>query len=244
MPETCDCIGGVPPSEKLAGLFCVFKEIAEGGGTPPSPVPDILWWKFGEGSGTSIGATVGPNGTTDAAWVVGKSGSGFALEFNGTTQDANSTSPVTYAANIITVCAWLWFDAAVGPYTVFESSTNFAATPNTFAVRTFGVTAYTYNAGATGYLEKTWATAGATGTWVHLAVVFSPTDTKPYVNGVEMATTIGTNTRTGTANYSAQPLFVGASNNSIYFMDGRVDDLRIYSGDRSADIAAIMADPQ
>lgn len=242
MPETCDCIGGVPPSEKLAGLFCVFKEIAEGGGTPPSPVPDILWWKFGEGSGTSIGATVGPNGTTDASWVVGKSGSGFALDFNGTTQDAATSAAVSYGANIITICAWVFPRAMVGTRVLFESSEVYA-NPNSFGVFADTGNLFVSNTGATGERQEYIASPPA-GAWVHLAVVLTPTDNKIFLNAVEQSTTVSVNTRTGTANYAAQTLFVAARNASSLFANGVLDDVRIYSGDRSADLAAIMADPQ
>lgn len=243
MPATlpsCGCIGGVPPSEKLAALFCVFKDIAEsGGGGNVAPTPDILWWKFLEGSGTDIGATVGTDGTTDASWVTGKTGSGFALEFNGTSQNAETSNTVTYGTNTITLCAWFWFDVTTGTRMLLESSATYI-TPNCFGIFVDANLLYASNTGATGERQE-YIAFSTTGAWVHLAVVLTPTDNKIFVDGVEQATTITNNNRTGTADYSAQTLFVGARNSGSLFFDGRIDDLRIYSGDVSADLALIMA---
>jgi len=244
MPEipTCECVRGLPLSDKLAALYCQFKAIADGEITPVVPEPDILWWEFTEGSGTAIGATVGPNGTTDASWVTGKTGSGFALDFNGTNQDAATSAAVTYGTNTITICAWVFPRAAAGTRMLFESSASYG-NPNCFGIFVDGALLYVSNSGATGERQEFTASAAA-GAWVHLAVVLTPTDNKIFLNAVEQATTIQINTRTGTADYATQTLFVGARNNSSLFANGSLDDLRIYSGDVSADLAAIMADAQ
>ena len=203
--------------------------------------PGILHWKLNEGSSTAITATVGPNGTTDAAWLTGKSGSGFCLDFNGTDDDAGTSSAVTYGTNTITVCGWFWFDSTAGTRMLFESSESYANT-DTFAAFVDTGVLYLANSGTTGTLTKNVAFT-TTGAWVHLAFVLTPTDCKIYVAGVSQV--VGTSgSRTGTANYSAQTLFVGARNRASLFFDGRIDDLRIYSGDVSANLAAIMASPQ
>jgi len=49
--EDCECIAGVPPSEKLAALFCVFKAISEG--TPA--IEDIRVTEDGDFRVTSDG---------------------------------------------------------------------------------------------------------------------------------------------------------------------------------------------
>jgi hypothetical protein len=65
-----------------------------------------------------------------------------------------------------------------------------------------------------------------------------------FVNGVEDTTTTVTSTKTTTANFVAATLFIAARNNSSLYLDGRIDDVRIYTGDKTADVAAIYADKQ
>jgi hypothetical protein len=207
---------------------------------PVVPVPDILWWKFTEGSGTSIGATVGPNGTTDASWVTGKNGSGFALDFNGANSASTSTT-VTYGTNTITICGWFWFTAS-GSVFLLESGPGFPP-PNSVGIYQTVGELYVSNSGTTGELSEKVAFS-TTGEWVHIAVVVSPTEAKLFINAVEQSTTNTSNNRTGTSNFADQTLYVGALSTGAYMFNGRIDDLRIYSGDQSAELAAIMADSQ
>ncbi len=242
MPEipTCECVRGLPLSDKLAALYCQFDAIAEGGFTPDVPVPDILWWKFAEGSGTAIGATVGPNGTTNATWVTGKTGSGFALEFNGTTQGASTSGPVTYGTNTITICGWFWFDTFLGGNVIFESLPQ----PQGFTVQVIGAAIYVINLGDGSTQRQGFVGPPATGAWVHFAVVFSPTETSVFFDAVEQVFNQTFSDFSGTGNFAANTLSVGKRLDNTLFFDGRVDDFRIYSGDVSADLGSIMADAQ
>lgn len=212
-----------------------------------SPVPDIYWNKFPDGSGTTATATVGPNITTDADWVTGKSGSGYALDFNGTSDDGATVSSVTYNTNIISISLWASPDAFSSFRFLTESSANSGSTPNCSAIYWIGASLSTSASGTTGARTES-VVFTPTNTWVFIfALIDNSTatgDQRIWTNGVEATTSITTSTKTGTENFSAQTLFIGARNSGSLFFAGLIDDLRIYSGDRSANISAIMADPQ
>lgn len=222
--------------------------VAGGGG---APTPDILWWKMNTGSGTSIAGYAsggGDSGTTDASWVTGKSGSGYALDFNGTSQDSRSTATMTYGAGVLTVCAWVYLDVNTGSRVIWESTQN----PNSFAATfTLFLDSGNLNAmihGTSGYRSE-YITAPSTGSWTHVAVVYDNSTTTGdvgiYIGGSSQSTTIGTNTKASSADFIAGYYFyAGARGQTSLFMDGRLDDLRIYSGDQSASLADIIADAQ
>ncbi len=212
-----------------------------------SPTPDIYWNKFNNGSGTTATAAVGPNITTDADWVTGKSGSGYALDFNGTTDDAATTSSITYGTNMISISLWAAPDAFSSFRFLIESSSNSGSTPNCASVYWSGATLAASASGTTGARTES-VVFTPTNTWVHIFALIDCTtatgNERIWTNGVEATTSIITSTKTGTENFSAQTLFIGARNSGSFFFAGLIDDLRIYSGDRSANLSEIMADPQ
>lgn len=209
-----------------------------------SSTPDILWWKFQDGSGTTVTAAVGTNGTTDAAWVTGKSGSGFALDANGTSQEAQSSSVVTFNTNIVTVALWAFLDATNSFRMLFESGTGAQTDSFTCYTGNNVINAFVY--GTTGVRTEV-VSVPTTNYWYHLLLVFDNStgngDLKIYIDGVEKTTTPSTS-KTGTSNFTARTLNLFARNAASSRMDGKLDDVRIYSGDRSADAVSIMNDPQ
>jgi hypothetical protein len=220
--------------------------------TTSSPTPDILWWQLNEGSSTSItgdGTIGGDDGTTDADWVTGKSGSGYALDFDGSSDDASTSSNITFGTNVVTVAMWVYFDATNNTRMLIEGSDNAVNNANTFSLFVEG-----------GYLQASIrsTTAGqfrieriiapATGAWHHVLVVFdNSTNTGNediWLNGVSQSTSTYINTKTTNGVFAAYRVYVGARNTNLTYTDGRIDDVRIYSGDRSASVADIYADPR
>jgi hypothetical protein len=212
------------------------------GGGPPSP--DILWWKLNDGAGTDISADVGPDGTTNGTL------DGTSLDLNGTSQQAQSNSAVTYGDDVITVMLWLAADTwnAGGNFQAFiESSANFASNSGTFAlVEQFGV------------VDAVMAHSGGTrtGTFVapstaqhHIAMVFDNSagdgTIKVYIDGSSV-TVVPTGAVGGNGNFSAQTLNVGARNAASAWAGGVYEDIRAYAGEVSAaDILSIFtAGPQ
>lgn len=214
-----------------------------------APRPDILWWRLNEGTGTTIsgdGINGGDDGTTDAAWVTGKSGSGSALDFS--SQDAATDSSITYGASIITACGWVYLDSTSGLQILWESSADFNGSDATFiAFVNSGTVVCSIHSSASEYRIHT-STAPATGGWVHLAAVYDNSTTTGNVDifydAVDQAAPATTSNKGAAATFSAEKLYAGARASASLRYNGRLDDLRIYTGDQSAKLAAIMADAQ
>lgn len=215
-----------------------------------SPSPTLLWWQLNTGSGTNVNAEVGPASSTNAAWVTGKSGSGYALDFNGSSHYAKTDSSVTYAsATKLTVCFWAYFDDTTTTQIVVESSPNINDWDNTFwCLLDSGTLEFRIVGASSGKKGKS-ATAPSTGAWTHIAAVLdwgtSGGDVSIYYNGSLQSMSTTVSTMSGTASVDNWPLNVGARNGgSAFFFNGRIDDLRVYTGDVSASLGAIIADPK
>jgi len=221
-----------------------------------SPVPDLLWWKLNEGSGTTLtdSSTGGAGGGThDADYVTGKSGSGYALDFNGTSDDGATSAAITYNTDTITVAFWINRDSTTGVRMILESSNNLNNAESGFGIYIDGSKiAVGFRTLPGGQYRNENISAPAAGEWHHVALVLKRNynngstygDIVFYVDGTEVASTVTLNAITTTSNWSNQVLYVGARNRASFWYSGLLDDVRIYTGDRSADIAAIMNDPQ
>lgn len=218
--------------------------------TAPTP---ILWWKLNDGSGTAIAAANGPAGTTDAAWVTGQSGSGTALDFNGTSHDGHSTSAVSFGgAQVITICGWYFFDDITTVQNIWESDTHWSTSTNgsyLSQLDTGGFVVAMKGTGGTATARIETAAAPATGAWVHIAVVCdnsTPTGAiKIYYDGVMQTTTIDDNDKAGSPAFEDKPIYVGARSGTSLFYNGRIDDVRIYGRELTGtEINAVKNDPQ
>jgi len=236
------------------------KQPAAGGA---APTPDILWWKFTDGSGTTVTADVGPNGTiSGATWVTGKSGSGYALSFDGTNDTLLSASNVTYGTDVVTVTCWVkcpQTQMAASWINIVRSSEQIKSQDHPgWTMSAKG--GYSYNLegiikssswGAGDPLRAEYDSSGLfpDDVWTHVAMVFdAPANSnageiKIYVDGSLVSTTIGRNTKTVSANYTADTIRVMFCPHLSYYTEGSIDDLRIYSGELDAtQIAAVYAE--
>jgi hypothetical protein len=231
-----------------------YYEIDQGPPDPPDN-PVILWYKFTEGSGSSIADSSGNgyNGTLNGAtWVTGKSGSGFALQFDGT-DDFAQTASVTYGTAIITVCAWVYWDAfANNDDLAWELTANFGGTSQTYIFipnESSTTRAYMSMHKVAGFRSESF-TRWTAATWTHIAIVYNNTagasDITVYVNGTATATTLDLNNEPAAGgNFATAVLNLFARNGASLFGAGRLDDLRIYSGAlTAAEVAMVMLDPQ
>jgi Concanavalin A-like lectin/glucanases superfamily len=190
------------------------------------------------GSGSTITADAGPNGTTDANWSDG------GLQFDGASQEATSVSAVTYGASKITVSFW-------------AQSTNWlSGTNQVFANSNWAASGGFYIQNQNGFFEP-WVVQGGgqraeyidtstwtNNTWYHIVCVLdnstSTGDIKIYVNGVEQTTTTNVSSKSGTGNFAANTLLVGAEAAGNSVLSGKIDDFRIYNSELTAgDITAI-----
>lgn len=222
-------------------------------------VPEHQWWKLNDGSGTDIAAEVGQVGTTNAAWVTGKSGSGFALDFNGTSHRASTTATLDLSASQkITFTFWAKITSLAATQILFESSANVNNINSGVMVLADGGNLFGYVAdpvngsGANGKSMRS-TTPPATGVWVFIAITF---DHSVAVGDVKMwfgdgttvtsqAMTLFSNGHTNTGNFSNDRIFVGARNEASLWADWELDDWRIHEGELSVGaLTAIMNNPQ
>ena len=215
--------------------------------TALAPSPDILWWKNNDASGTTITADAGPNGTTDATWTTSVGGSGSALSFNGSSQDAASSSSITYSTNVLTVSLWLNLDSTAGTQVLVESSVNFNLNNATFILYVeSGLMVSAIQMSPLTWREEN-ISAPSSGTWVHVAVIYdnstSSGDMRMFLNGVEQSTTTGLTTKASSGDFASYTLYLGARASSSLFTGADIDDIRIYSGMLSdSDISLIYSE--
>lgn len=235
----------------LCALLCVAfslplpivsskRAAAAGGGSGP----DLIHWPLNDGAGTSIAASVGPNGTTD-----GTLNSDY-LAFT-TDDDAQSNSSVTYGSPSCTVMYWIYVTSwAAGSENVHvESGPTYADANARFSIShsasTFTVHLANDFFGAGGTRDETFSTAVeglSDATWYHVAVFVDQNananagEIKVYINATEITLSLGSNTKAGAgaANIATDILHLGARNAASGFLGGRMDDLRIYSGEKDS----------
>jgi Concanavalin A-like lectin/glucanases superfamily len=205
--------------------------------------PTILWWKCNDGSGTNISAAVGPAGTTDASWTGStQSGSGFALDFNGTDDDAWANTNVTYGVQTITVTFWLYVTSYTAGQMLFESSTNYTNGSGRYQIRAQdGVINVSLIDNASGTFIGHF-TPGSTSAWHHYAVIINnATGTQTaYLDGAAATVTTDFSNWASAGTLSTQDLYVGNRAEVSVFLAGRIDDIRIYNSALSAgDVLAI-----
>lgn len=179
-----------------------------------------------DGSGRGNHATL-VNGPTR---ITGKGGN--AVDLDGTDDHVNLPAKVVETLNNFTISTWVHLDAATTWSRIFDFGSGENAymflTPSAGGSNKVRFTITTSGGGGEQFIDG--ATALPTGTWTHVAVTLSGNLGVLYVNGTE----VGRN-----ESMSINPLDLGATTQnwigrSQYaadpYLDGRVDDFRIYSG--------------
>ena len=244
-------VGFGGPIQNMHGIIAKKRTAAAG-----SPTPEVLWLKFAEGSGTAVNdeSTAGTgDATTNASWITGKSGSGYALDNNGTTNNCRTGSLSFASTQVVTVCFWVYFDSITSDRMLVETGATWYGVPGSIGIyssSTGKITAATFEAGGRYRDATTGNNAVTVSAWNHIAVVMdnaasSPAGTtKIYVNGADTSAGYVTNTITTVQSFSGLANIGSRNNGASTYLDGRIDDVRIYSTDQTSNIAAIVADPQ
>lgn len=216
-----------------------------------SPAPDIAWWKMNEGTGTSVADASG-NGRTltlsnSGMWATVASFT--AIQGNGSSFYANSASTINFATNKITLCFWFYTSSfANDDKLAFELSVNVNSFDHTFYVDP-NASGGTFDASiqASGNRTETWTRPSAAA-WHHFLIVLDNStnsgDITVYTDGSSTGTTVALNSKSVNANFRTDTLYVLSRGGSSLFSPAALDDVRIYTGDRSANVAAIYADRQ
>jgi hypothetical protein len=209
--------------------------------TPEPTVPPttdlVVWYTFDESSGTTAADSSGNgldatlvNGPT---WVAGQSGNAVSLD--GSNDYVSLPIGVISELDDFTLATWVRLDTSGSWRRVFDFGTGTSV--NMFLVPQSGsnTVRFAITTGGWSSEEQINGTASlSTGTWTHVAVTKSGSTGILYVNGVE----VGTN-----SSMTLSPSDLGNTGNnwlgrSQYsgdaYLDGRIDDFRIYSRALSA----------
>lgn len=168
----------------------------------------------------------------------------FSLSFDGV-NDYVSTELSVAGESELTVSSWIKLDnssASRGIVTQYvgggDRAFRLACFPTTSSIQGFWFEVY----GAGSYAGFKYASVAAipTGSWLHVAGVFSQSSCVVYVNGVASTTTAGLhNAGTGNIATCTDNIDIGRQANANY-MDGNIDEVGIWTSALSAsDITAI-----
>jgi hypothetical protein len=202
------------------------------------------YWAFDEGSGTltADGTGIGGTGTlngTGIGWTSGKFGN--ALSFDGSTAyvsapttdlDGSSYAPQMPAANKPQSFSW-WMKVSSYSSGCAICLTNNGSSSGVFAGIPTTNTVGVWKSGGTLLVS---ATAPSTSTWHHYVYTFDGTTHRLYIDG----TLAGSGTTSPNTASPSELNFGRWSGNSSY-LNGQLDDIRIYSRTLSSGEASALA---
>ncbi|HET9665868.1 MAG TPA: LamG-like jellyroll fold domain-containing protein, partial [Desertimonas sp.] len=215
--EAFDAAGNTSPRASVSGSTTSC-------GTPSGLVAA---YAFEEGSGTAANDASGngKNGTiSGASWATGRNGTG--LSFDGTDDHVALGSLGTFYNTAFTLEAWVQKTTAKKDVGIVGSWTG--SGPMLWVDHLAGHHYTTLGGSLSSYLDS--GQSPDVGQWQHLAATFDGTTAHYYVNGVSVASrvvigSVGTSDTWRIGAYGASP---GG------FLDGVVDDVRVYSRALSA----------
>lgn len=214
-----------------------------GGGGGDTDVTNgiVVWWKFNEGSGTSVSDSSG-NGNTGTAynptWVVDEN----AMQFFGTTTNGVQGTDIAAidGTTNMTVLIWSRLDNGGSGVFVAKKRNGFQGWNLYYSTgaRVFTSTFYTSDTSAYVLSSSTLPTThpGNDGAWHHYGATYDGTNLKLFLDG----TNVATGALTGTLVDTTYPLTVGGYyNNSagafVSGANGTNDDVRVYNVTLTAD---------
>ena len=206
------------------------------------------WLKFDEASGTTAadasgngwtGTLLNADGTTN--WVAGKMGN--AVDLNGVSQYLTLPAGVVNGLTNFTISTWVNLDAVGANSQVFDFYSGTAYMQLTPKDGTGGTVSFGIWTAAGGGEGIAGHSALPTGAWTQVAVTLNGTTGILYVNGVE----VGRNSAmpmTPSSMGATTQNNLGKSEFSNPYINGRMDDFRIYADALdSASVAALYAAP-
>lgn len=227
--------------------------LIETGATSDLP-PDenlIAYWSMDEGSGTTItDVSANSNNGTIVGATFATGVSGKCLDFNGTTDyvncgDNNSLEDFTK----LSISCWAYFDD-LSDETIFSLVQKGNEATNglywVFYDNSDGKKRLTFEGGnATNRdtLNYTWTPTA--NTWYNITVTFDEGDVVLYINGENKASKTFGNSITDIATTDVYDCLIGSYRTSGYFMNGKIDEVRIYNTALTAEqVYALYKNPQ
>jgi glucose/arabinose dehydrogenase len=199
--------------------------------SPPLPPGLVAGYNFSESTGTTTEDVTG-NGNTaklvnGALWSVGKYASGITLDGTDYLEIANSPS-VNVSGGALTFSAWVSPAGGTGDEVLFAKGFNAGMTSPYYQyaveLRDGGLTPVFLIGTPGGVKEATMGSALPKGQWSHFAVVFDGAHAAFYVNGA----LVSTPALAASVAPRDTPLRLGADAQPAQFLDGSLDDVRLY----------------
>jgi hypothetical protein len=212
---------------------------------PPVQIPEVIaHYQMNQTSGATATDSSGNNRhaalSGGTAWVAGKSGN--ALGLDGTTAYASLPAGVMSGVTDFTVATWVKVNNNVEWARIFD-----------FGTGTSNYMFLTADAGGTPGLRFAISTSGngseqqigvntplATGVWKHVAVTKTGSTGILYVDGVEVARNSGMTLSPSSLGNTTQN-YIGRSQFSDPYLNGAIDDFRMYSRGLSANEVQALA---
>ena len=214
--------------------------------TTSTGIPDanlIGWYKYDQTSGTTAADSsgYGNNGTVmnGATWTTGNIGN--AVNLDGTNDYSALPTGVVSTANTATLSAWVNLDTVTNWMRIFDlgsgTSTYMNLTPKNgsngkirFAIRNNGSSEQIIDG----------QSALATGGWHHVAVTLNGATGTLYVDGLQVGQNTTMTLKPSDLGATTQN-WIGRSQFADPYLDGRVDDFRIYNRAISAsEVTSVM----
>ncbi|HYH02590.1 MAG TPA: LamG domain-containing protein [Bacillota bacterium] len=201
----------------------------------------VLWYPFNETAGTTVMDSTGGgrNATLNGAtWVAGKLNN--AVNLSGTNQYVSLPGGVVSNLNDFTVAAWVKLDQVSTWSRIFDfgtgTTTNMFLTPTSGSAIRFAITT-----GGNGAEQQINGTAALpAGSWRHVAVTLSGNLGILYVDGVAVGRNANMTLKPSSLGNTSRN-YLGRSQYSDPYLDGQLDDFRIYDRALSGtEIQALM----
>lgn len=215
----------------------------------PTPVPPkkdpVTLYKFDEASGiiASDSSGSGTSATlTEAAWTAGKSGN--AVELSGANQYVILPSGIVSGLNDITVSAWVKPDTVSNWVRVFD----FGESTNSYMFMTAKSSSNTFRFAITaeGSANEQIIEGGpplSAGAWCHVAVTLKENEGILYLNGKEVGRNASMTLKPSDLGFTSCN-YIGKSQWNDPYLDGLVDDFRIYNRALAASEIMELAEPK
>jgi hypothetical protein len=197
----------------------------------------LAYWRLGESSGTTAGDTTGTySGTYVNGPALGSAGAiagdpDTAVTFNGTSQRV--TVPALPAAGDFSIEGWTYLtNGSVTNNTLYGGSgtVRLLARPGTGPTEAYaGVTL-----NGTEYTLQPLSSASNLNTWVYWVLTRQGSTLTLYRNGLQIAQRADL-PAAATANISG---YIASQTNSLYYLNGRIDDVAIYASALAASTIA------
>jgi hypothetical protein len=210
-----------------------------------SPAP-LLQLKFDESSGTTAADATGHgwNGTlvNNPTWVSGQSGN--AVSMNGTNQYVSLPTGVVSSLNDFTISAWVKLNALSTWARLFDFGTGtgdfmfLTPTASPSGVR-FGIT----TSGSGNEQSINYTNNLSLGVWHNIAVTFAAGIGILYVDGLPVATNSAMNLTPSLLGNTTQNWIGRSQFSNNPYLNGLVDDFRIYNGALSPGEIASLVTP-